>query len=161
MCEATTAIMVGTALAGAVVSAHGTLEAGKAQEQIARENAQIADWQRGDVLRRGQMEVDAIRQEARSINADLEVELGASNIESTTGSSATMMASSLMQAERDVAITRANAARGAWGLENEARDLETQGRMARRSSYLTSLGTGLNFIGSASSTLAQRPRGAK
>lgn len=155
MCELATISAAG-ALIGAGISAYGQAKAGEAQDQVARNNAMVAGWQRSDAIQRGQMEADAIRMEARTINAGAEAALGANNIESTTGSSANLFAVSSANAERDAALTRANAARRAWGLTNEAQDTVAQGRIAKRAGYLNALGTGLGGIGQAAGAYANR-----
>lgn len=159
MCEATTIVGVTAAAIGTAVSVYGQVKSGQAQSEVAKNNAQALQWERSAALQQGQAQADAVMREARSITSSAEAALGANSIESSTGSSANMMASSMMEARRDVEIARANALRRAMMLENQRNDTLAQSAINRRASYLGAVGTGLQGVASIANIYANRPKG--
>jgi hypothetical protein len=146
VCEPTT--IAGVAVAGgALINAYGQVQAGKANQQIANNNARLAEYQASDSLRAGAQEAGAIQAEGRQAAASARVAAGASGIDANVGSAANAQTTSLINSEADAARTTANAAREAWGYKQQARDLRVQGKQARKAGILGAIGSSLSAGG--------------
>lgn len=155
MCDPMTiAASVGAvgALGGAGLSAYGQYRQGQFDAQVARNNAQLAEYQAADALQRGASEARQIENEGRRIGESARVAIGANNV--AGGSMDQLLAVSAAEAAQDAERVRANAARAAWGFRNEAADQRARARMAKQAGVLGALGTGLSGVGAATSLMA-------
>ena len=112
---------------GAVSSVFGTYRKSKAEQagyeaqaQVARNNAQIAEWQALDVERRG---VDAQQRLAIHIGKTIGAQdavLASRNVAINEGSALNIRADTAFLAKRDQNILSDNTAKEAWAFRNQA-----------------------------------------
>ena len=142
-------VTAGAALAGAAVGAVSKYRAGQFNAQVARNNAQLAEWQRSDALQRGAFAAGAVRARGSAAAAAARARMASSGVDPTVGSAANVLAGQQVAIEQDVAMVQANALREAWGYENQAQDYRARSRMAREAGILGAIGTGVGGVGSA------------
>lgn len=144
MCEPMT-IAATAAVAGTGLKMYANHQAGRYENRVAQNNAQLARWAAQDAVDRGSEDVQAIREAGAQAAGTALAQAGASGLEVTVGSPAAAIAQSKVNAERDVARARANAAREAWGYRNEAQDQIAKGKMAKRRALLENVGEGIGL----------------
>jgi hypothetical protein len=156
MCELATIATVagGSALISGGISAVSTYQQGQYQAKVAENSARVARWNRADALARGAEAAGRVRTIGSRASGAALARMAASNIDTTTGSPAGSLAATEANVQADVDAVRANAARQAWSLTNEAQDLHASARMARRGSILGAFGAGLGGVGQAAGTFA-------
>jgi hypothetical protein len=135
-------------LAATAVTVYSQQKSGQYNEEVEKNNAKIAGWQKADALRRGANESSAIRQQGRMIGAKALAGMGASGVETTVGSPSNIFATSSINTELDAETAKANAAREAWGFQNESQDRRAKAGMIRNQSLLGSIGSGIQGAGS-------------
>jgi len=140
--------MTSAAVIGAGVSLYAKKTQGDFEAKVASNNAQLATQQANDALRLGADEAATIKAQGRQASASAVAAMGATGIESTTGSAANVIASSAVNAALDAEQAKANAARRAWGFQNEAQDSLAKKKMIKRATILGGIGQG---VGSAAS----------
>lgn len=142
----TTALLLGTTIAGAGVSAYGQVKAGRESKAAAEYNAQIADTQAEDALVRGRDEESRFRQELKGLIGSQRAGFAAQNIDVGSGSAVDVQADAAYLGELDALTIRSNAAREAWGYKVQAQGQRTAGSEASRAAKFgaasTLLGTG-------------------
>lgn len=120
-----------------------------------QQNARLADQQANAVL--GSADVSDIRREARDVNARAVATVAANNISTTEGSFGNSFeAASLEQAELDAARVKADAAREAWGWQNQAKQSRVAAWNAKRAGILGAAGAALGGIGSIAGSFGGR-----
>jgi hypothetical protein len=139
---------IGLTAIGTGVSIYSQIQQAKAQERMLRNQAQVAAWQRSDVLRQGAEQASMATAAGRQASAGALAAMGANNIESTSGSARNIFAMNEVEAARDAATIKANAIRQAWGIGVERRGALDQAKRVRRDAILGALGTGLSGLGS-------------
>lgn len=149
MCEAMTIAATTAAVASTGIGIYSGIQSGRYNARVAENNAKIASWKRADVIRQGAEQASLIRAAGRRAEGSAIAATAANGIDTTVGSGAAAIATSGVNAELDAIQAKANAARAAWGLQNQAQDLQAQARLIRRSSILGAVGQGLGGAGSA------------
>ena len=152
MCDPVTMSLAGVALVGGGVGAYSQYQAGKAQEQVSRNNAMMARWQAADVKQQGAEQAAAIGAEGRRLESRAAVDVASSGATTTVNP----FSASAAAIGADQTLAKANAAREAWGLKQQARDELASGKWARKQSILGAVGTGMGGIGGALSAYAAR-----
>lgn len=135
---------VALAVAGAAMQSYGQLKANQNEAAVARNNAVLAGYQRSDALLQGVEEASAIMRASDRITASGRAALGGSGIDANVGSVANLQAASAIHAAQDAARVRANAARAAWGFENEAQDHLARAKQLKEAGFLSGLAGGIN-----------------
>ena len=121
------AVMLGVGLAGAAVSAVGSMEAGSAakasadyQSQVARNNALIANQNATWTAQAGESKVAAQGMKTAAVVGQAKAAQGASNIDVNSGSAAAVRAGTQSLGMLDAMTIRSNAARQAYGYTVQA-----------------------------------------
>ena len=123
---ATVGTMAALSLASAGISAHGQYQQGKATQQTARNNAQLAEAQARDAQLRGEQQVQEVNRRAASLKAAQRASLAARGVDAGYGTAADIQDQTDFFAATDSATARSNAAREAWSLRNQATGYRTQ-----------------------------------
>jgi hypothetical protein len=158
-------VAAGTAIAGAVVegesqksaattAANAQAEEFDFQSRQERRNAELARKQASDIRQLGATAAGETGAAGRTAAAGARTVAGASGVDSTSGTSAGVLAQSEVNAAVDANRIRVNAAREAWGFDEEARQREEQAarlqrarQTALRGGYLSRTGTDLATAG--------------
>jgi hypothetical protein len=134
-------VAIGLTAAAGLVGAYSQYQTGKAEAKIAAENAKYKMRQAQDATDRGVAEQDRIRLQLRRILGAQRARFGAAGVDLMTGSPLDVAADSAREAELDMLTARNNAAREAFGFQQEARTERMRGRQARRAGRLGAFGT--------------------
>lgn len=148
----TTALIVGSAIAGAGTSAYGQLKAGSEAKKAADYNAKVAEAQAADALARGRDEESRFRSELKGLIGSQRAGFAAQNIDVSTGSAVDVQADTAYLGELDALTIRSNAAREAWGYRVQAANQRQAGADASRASKFGAASTILGTGGSLLST---------
>lgn len=87
------------------------------QEQVSKNNAQIAEWQAQDALRQGQQQEVQLRLQAAGLRSEQRVGYAASGVALDSDTVINTMVSTDYMTEVDAATIRNNAANAAWGYQ--------------------------------------------
>lgn len=134
---------------GAGFSAMGSLGAGKAQQQLANYNAQVAEMQAQDAIVRGRETEARHRTDVKRMIGSQRAGFAASGVDVNDGSAVDVQADTAALGELDALTIRTNAAREAWGYKIQAQDYAARGQIARAESTSKAVGTILSTAGSA------------
>jgi len=146
MSETAGLIMSGT---GAAVSAYGSLQAGKYQQQVANYNASVAEFQAQDAVTRGETAAKRHGGQVRQL-------VGTQRTNSAAqGQDPNDMDSSAGQIQQDAAYLgkldevtiRMNAAREAWGYKVQGNDSRMRGQIAQADARNNAVGTIMGTAG--------------
>lgn len=148
---AATAIAMG---AGTLMQASAEAQAAKANRANAEFNARVLDAQATDAVARGEEQVDLIRRDARQLRGAQRAALASQGVTLDSATAEALQRDTEQTARRNVATTRANAVREAWGLRAAAASTRYGGRMAYRAGMNASAGSLLT--GGASTAAAYR-----
>lgn len=100
------------------------------QEQVAKNNAQISEWQAQDALRQGQEEEARLRLQAAGLRSEQRVAYAASGVALDSDTVINTMVSTDYMTEVDAATIRSNAARAAWGYRVQGNNYLDQAQVA-------------------------------
>jgi len=131
-------ISIATAAGSAVAQAN----AGDVANRQAEQEAILAGYRRRDEARRATLAAGAQRALGRQYQAAGVAAAGAGGVSSTSGSTADLIAASVVRAEQNAQTIGSNARRADWAMGAEQEQILAGGRRARRSSMLTAIGTG-------------------
>jgi hypothetical protein len=131
-------------------------DAARYQSQVAANNAKVADWQAQDAKERGDQAAAAVRRRASALQGSQIANLAARGLDISEGSANAILTDTDFFGEYDQNITRANAAREAYGFKvragNFRGDAAASAAMADAENPLLSgvvAGAGSYFSGSA------------
>lgn len=99
-----------------------------------------------DVVRRGQADSGAAKMEGTKVIAEQKTAIAAAGVDPSVGSAADLAGASRANSELDAATIRNNAAREAWGLQAQAKELTKQGDRARQAGKYGAIGGVLGGI---------------
>lgn len=150
MCNPAVALIATTLVTGAY-QANVQNQQGKANAQIAENNAVLAqqDADASNAMATREMEQQAWR--TRAVMGQQRAAIAANNIDPTLGTPADVLGETAMFGEVDQQTIRMNAARQAWGFNAQAQNQRTQGELARWSGNTQATGTILGSLASAAS----------
>lgn len=89
------------------------------QSKLARNNAEISEWQADDAKRRGRREEDKLRMRAASIKGAQIARMAANGIDLSQGTALNILTDTDLLAESDVLLARDNTAREVWGFKQQ------------------------------------------
>lgn len=117
------------------------------QSQVARNNAQLAEWQAQDAITRGITTKQNIEIKGRKLEGTQRAIFGARNIATNEGSALNILADTQFGTARDANIVTDNAAKEAWALRNQAMGYSSnagflKSRAEAENPMLTALTTG-------------------
>lgn len=124
-------LSTGMQVAGVVTGAFGAYNTSKAtktayetQAAVARNNAQYAEWQARDAIRRGQEAEGAHRLKVAQLKGSQRARLAANGVVLDEGSALNILADTDFMGENDALTIRDNASREAWALRRQAAGFE-------------------------------------
>jgi hypothetical protein len=142
-----TATAIALSAAGTAVAAYGAYQQGQTAKKIANYNAKMSEFAADDAIKRASIAADAQRNRARQILAQQRAVMGASGLESDTGTFGQVLEQTATLGELDARQIEANAQREAWGLRSQASLTRAQGSWDAQSGSLSAFGT---LLGGAS-----------
>lgn len=102
----------------------------QSQKQQADYNANIASLQAKDAVNRGNIDTERQRVKAQQVLAAQRAAMGASGVETESGSFASVLLDTATTGEQDAQTIRTNAMREAWGFENQVAGFNMAGDAA-------------------------------
>lgn len=109
--------------------AEGQKEAANYQASVARNNAQIAEWQAQDASKRGEEEETRQRMRTAQLKGSQRAGLAANGIDISEGSAAQIQADTDWMGEQDALTIRDNAKRNAWGWRSQGQQSTADANM--------------------------------
>ncbi len=145
MCEPTTIAMVAVAVIGAVGAYQASetrKDQAKYQSQVAENNRQVAEWQAADAKERGDAAAASVRRKYAGLQGTQAASLAARGLDISVGSANAFLTDTDFFGDYDQRVTKANAAREAWGFKvrasNFAGDAAAYGAMSAAENPLLS-----------------------
>lgn len=151
MCEPAT-LMAASAvmtLGAAAYSGYQQNKAGKANQQIAENNARLARDDAAAAQAQGDRESEQALWRQRAMIGQQRAAAAANGLDIGFGTPAEIMGETAMFGEIEQQAIRANAARQAWGFNSQATNYQNQGRQERWAGRTGAVGTVLGGLGSA------------
>lgn len=148
------ALVAGTAVYGA----YAQNKAAKEQQKLSNRNASMLDDQADDALRRGELDVQAVRRRSRALIGRQRAAAASQGIDVDTGSPAALQAEAYATSAVDEAQARDNAFDEAWGIKGQASNQRLSGTYARRAGRNQALGQVLGGIGDTARTYQRYDR---
>jgi len=118
--------------------AQGQKEAAEYQASVARNNAQIAEWQAQDAIRRGEDEETRQRMRTAQLKGTQRASMAANGIDISEGSAAQIQADTDWMGEQDALTIRDNAKRTAWGWRSQGAQSTADANMYKAKADSTS-----------------------
>lgn len=137
MCEPMTVM----AVAGTLMTAYGSIQQGKAQEDIANYNAKASEAQAADSLARGGVAADQQRAKVRQILGTQRALMGDSGVVAGEGTQGQVLDQTATLGELDARQIEVNAQREAWGLKTQAAGARLQGQYAAQAGLYSGIGS--------------------
>jgi hypothetical protein len=109
------AISLGASVGGTVMSAGAAYQQSQANQQIAQNNAKVAEYQAQDIQRRGEEDAQVVQRKAAALKSSQRVNLASKGLDLGYGTAADLQDQTDFFAQSDVATVRTNAAKDAWG----------------------------------------------
>lgn len=141
MCEPATIAMVAMTVIGGVVQAKAQRDQGKYEQEVANQNAKIADMQAENAKQIGNIEEERQRARVRQQIASQRVAFAANNVDAATGTAAEVLGDTAGFGYADATQIRSNALREAWGYKVDATNSRSRGRAARYNGSMGATGT--------------------
>lgn len=107
-------LSLGLSAAGTGISAISAMNQASAAKQVARNNAQMAEYAAQDAERRGEREAMELQRRVAATKSAQRVSLAAKGLDLTYGTAADLQDQTDFFGESDVATTRTNARKEAW-----------------------------------------------
>lgn len=148
-------------LAGSVVDANNQKEAGKANQQIANNNAVMAEQQGKDEQILAARESQQSTWRTRAMLGRQKAAIAASGIDMDVGTPVDVLGDTALFGEADRKAIELDAARRAWGFQGEATNYRNQGTQAAWQGKAAGSATILKGIGSAIGTVGAGYRAMK
>ena len=130
------------------------------QEAIQNHNAQVSEYQAEDAAKRGGFAAEQQANKVNQIEGAQRAAIGASGIQSDTGTVGEVLGQTAKYGALDEAQIRSNALREAWGYRQQGENYRMQGELDRASGDNMAAGSILNGMTKAFgmySTLPQDP----
>lgn len=122
--------MAALSLIGTLFGAWGQHETGQANKRLAEYNANVAEYQADDAIKRGEVAAGRRRLQTKQVIGDQRVSLASQGVEINEGSAVDVQANAAYLGELDAVTIKNNAAREAWGYKVQAKDLTARGNIA-------------------------------
>lgn len=148
MCEPTTLMAVATLATGAF-TAYTQNQQGKANQQIAENNATLARADADATNAAATREQEQQSWRTRAMIGQQRAAIAANNLDPTLGTPADILGETALLGEIDQQTIRMNAARQAWGYEQQAKQHQAQGKLDRWGGRMAATGTILGSLGQA------------
>ena len=138
-------------IASGVVGAYGSLQQGKFQSKIAKNNAIIEKQKRDDAIERGKTEEQNYRRQIAGIKGEQRAAMAANNVSLDSDTSMGIIEDTAQVGEMDALTIRANAAREGWGYDVSATNALASSKMHKQAGRLNAAGTVLSTASSVGS----------
>lgn len=138
--------------ASTAIQAVGAMEQADQQAAIQRRNAEYAKLNAKDAINRGALEQESARTKTAQRMGAQRAAMGASNIETESGTFSDILVDTATAGEKDAQTLRTNALRQAWGFESEAEVSLMKADAAETAGFYNAAGsilTGASKIGSS------------
>lgn len=145
-------------LFSAGVSAYSMVQQGKTAQQVANNNAKMAEYAAQDAQRRGEEDAMAVQRKAAALKSNQRVAMAANGLDLTYGTAADLQDQTDFFAQSDAATARTNASREAWRLRAGGEQDRAAGAAARSNASLSAAGTLLGAAGSVASKWSPAPK---
>ena len=141
--------MVAMTVISAAYNANMQRQQGKASQQIAENNATLAraDAEATNAAATREQEQQSWR--TRAMMGQQRAAIAANNLDPTLGTPADILGETALLGEVDQQTLRMNAARQAWGYEQQAQQYQTQGKLDRWGGNAAATGTVLSSLATA------------
>ena len=141
--------MVAMTVISAAYNANMQRQQGKASQQIAENNATLAraDAEATNAAATREQEQQSWR--TRAMMGQQRAAIAANNLDPTLGTPADILGETALLGEVDQQTIRMNAARQAWGYEQQAQQYQTQGKLDRWGGNAAATGTVLSSLATA------------
>ena len=139
----------GIGLYGASQQASAERAAGKANQQIAENNARLAEDSARDANIQGARESQQSAWKTRALLATQRAAAASANVDSQLGSAFDIQSDTALLGGIEQETIMLNAARKAWGFQSEATNYRNQGKLARFEANARARGTILGGLGNA------------
>lgn len=126
---------------GTLMTAAGQYQAGKANQKIANYNAEVAELQAEQALKRGREDESRLRMQTRQTIGAQRAALAAMGIDLDDGTAAQIQDDTTYFGELDALTIRNNAALEAWGYRTQATNYRLQGELDATRGRNDALGT--------------------
>lgn len=144
------ALAIGASVGGTAMSAAGMVQQSKVQSQVAKNNAQMAEYAAQDASRRGEEEAAAVQRKGAALKSAQRVSLASKGLDLSYGTAADLQDQTDFFTQSDVATTRTNARREAWSTRARGQQALAQGRADALNSQYQAAGTLLGGAGQVS-----------
>lgn len=142
-------------VASTAIGTAGAIAQGQASAEHARVNAELARRQAFSARQLGVDQASAIGSAGRRIQSSALAALGASGVDTASGTVASPLAQSAVNVAADQAQVRANSALRAWGFEAEATSYEQKRKLANQGTIFGVAGSILGGAGGVASALTK------
>lgn len=119
-------ISLGLTAAGTGVSVMGAVNQSRAAQETANRNAQIAEQQAADAMRRGEKEATDVQRRAAAFKSSQRVGLAAKGLDLSYGTAADLQDQTDFFGASDVATTRTNARKEAWARSSQSSNFQAE-----------------------------------
>lgn len=141
----------GATLAAAGISAYSSMQQGKVAQQVANNNAKMAEYAAQDAQKRGEEEAAAVQRRAAALKSSQRAALAANGLDLSYGTAADLQDQTDFFGQADAATARTNASREAWRLRSGGQQEIAAGKAARSNANLAAAGSLLGGAGSVAS----------
>ena len=145
--SATQALSLAATLGSTAMSAGSMYQQGQVAEQVARNNAKMAEYAAQDAQKRGEEEAMQVQRKGAALKSAQRVSLAAKGLDLSYGTAADLQDQTDFFTQSDVATTRTNAGREAWNLRARGQAQLQQGRADALNSMYQAGGTLLGGAG--------------
>ncbi len=151
MCVAAPIIMMAMSAASAGISAVSAMNQADAAQQVASNNAQMAEYAAQDAQRRGEQDAMAIQRKGAAVKSSQRVALASKGLDLSYGTAADLQDQTDFFAQSDTATARDNAAREAWSLRARGQAERAKGDFAASNGMLSAAGSLIGGAGQVAS----------
>lgn len=144
-------VAAAAAVVGAGISAYGMVQQGKTAQQIANNNAKMAEYAAQDAQKRGEEDAMAAQRKAAALKSSQRVALAANGLDLSYGTAADLQDQTDFFGQADAATARTNASREAWRLRAGGQQDAAAGAAARSNANMQATGTLISAAGSVAS----------
>lgn len=141
-------VAAAVAVVGAGISAYSMQQQGKTAQQIANNNAKMAEYAAQDAQKRGEEDAMAVQRRAAALKSSQRVGLAANGLDLSYGTAADLQDQTDFFGQADAATARTNASREAWRLRAGGQQEQAAGAAARSNANMQAAGTLLSTAGS-------------
>ena len=124
-------VSLGLSAAGTGLSAVGAYNQARTGKAVAEANAQNAELQAQDALRRGEKDAQEIQRRAASFKSSQRVSLAAKGLDLGYGTAADLQDQTDFFSQQDVATARTNARKEAWNLRAQRNNYQMEAAASR------------------------------